>query len=127
MKKILFLFIATMMAVGAMAQMPQFNPEDMVKRQVDQMKEKCSLTDDQYKAVYALQLANMQKMMAEMDSVRQAGGDMRGAFDREKMQKRNEELNNAIKAVLSEDQYKAYEELQAERRKRFRNFGGGGF
>lgn len=125
MKKLFFSLIVMMMTMSVMAQMPQFNPEDMVKQQVDEMKTKCKLDDKQYKAVYDLQLASQKQMMAEIDSIQNAGGDMFAAFDMGKMQKRQEEMNNKIKGILNAEQYKAYEELQKERRQRFQNFGGG--
>ena len=119
MKKLFVSLVAVFMTVAAMAQMPQFNPEDMAKRQVEHMKETLKLNDDQYKAIYELFMTSTKKMQAEMDSVRQAGGDMRQAFDMEKMRKRQEEQNAAIKAILTEEQYAAYEKMQSERRRRF--------
>ena len=60
MKKLVFAFAAMMIAVCSYAQAPQggfgggmgqFNPEDMAKRQADQIKTACELNDEQYKKV----------------------------------------------------------------------------
>jgi len=45
---------------------------------------------------------------------------------REKMQQMREEQNQKIKAVLSEDQFTKYEQIQKERRERMRQGGGPG-
>jgi Spy/CpxP family protein refolding chaperone len=44
---------------------------------------------------------------------------------REKMQQMREEQNQKIKAVLSEEQFTKYEQIQQERRERMRQNGGG--
>lgn len=119
MKKIYLTLIAMVMSLGMMAQMPQFSPEDMATRQATQIKEACKLSDEQYKSVYELMLNNSKQMMARMDSIRNAGGDMRQSFDMEAMRKQQEKQNAAIKALLTEEQAAAYDKFQAERRQRF--------
>ena len=48
----------------------------------------------------------------------------RPQFDREAMQKQQEATNAALKEILSEEQYAAYEKAQQERRQRFGQGGG---
>ncbi|MBQ0021907.1 MAG: hypothetical protein KBT29_01575 [Prevotellaceae bacterium] len=126
MKKIILSLIVMLMTVSAMAQgfqRREFNPKEMATRQAEQIKNACNLSDEQYKSVCDLLIKNAEKMKVELDSIQAAGGDFRQSFDREKMRKRNEEQNAAIKALLNEEQVAAYEKMQAERRQRF---GGGG-
>lgn len=126
MKKFLLAITAMFATMSMSAQFPQFKPEDMVKRQVDQMKETCKLDDAQYKKVFDYMLAQNKAMMARMDSIRNAGGQMQ--FDPADMQKRQEEQNKALKAILTEEQFAAYQKAQQERMERMRQGGfGGGF
>jgi Na+-transporting methylmalonyl-CoA/oxaloacetate decarboxylase gamma subunit len=71
MKKIGFLMIALLMVtIVSMGQNWQNStPEEMAKRQTDQIKEKCGLDKDQEKKVYDLSLKSgkeMAKMREEM-------------------------------------------------------------
>lgn len=82
-----------------------FNPDEIVTMIVGQMKESLKLTDDQVKKVTELQktqMANMQKMFE--------GGN----FDMEAMQKQMDEHKAAMKKVLTADQFKKWEEQQAQ-------------
>lgn len=124
MKKIMIAVMALFMSVAASAQFPQFNPEDIAKRQADQMKETCKLDTAQYKKVYDYYLGNMKTMMARMDSIRNSGGQMQ--FNPGDMQKMQEQQNKALKAILNEEQFKAYEKAQQERMERMRQGGFGG-
>ncbi len=123
MKKIILSAIAMAMTMSMMAQgmgmRREFKPEEMATRQATEVKTTCNLSDEQYKAVYDLCLKNANRMKAVTDSIRAAGGDFRQSFDREAMRKRNEEQNAALKAILTEEQFAAYEKAQAERRQRF--------
>ncbi len=124
MKKIMVAVMALFMSVAASAQFPQMNPEDIAKRQADQMMQTCKLDSAQYKKVLELYATSMKKMMAQMDSIRNAGGQMQ--FNPADMQKRQEEQNKALKAILNEEQFKAYEKAQQERMERMRQGGFGG-
>ena len=126
MKKILFAFVAVLFCFTAQAQQRErreFNPEDMAKRQATEMKEKCTLSDEQYNSVYniLLQSANEQKaqrdsMMAQMKNQEGQGQGERPRMDREAMQKRQQKVDDSIKEILSEEQYTAYQTWQKERR-----------
>jgi hypothetical protein len=113
MKKIGFLLIA--MLFGTLVSMGQnwqsATPEDMAKRQTDQIKEKCGLDKDQEKKVYDLSL----KTSKEMAKMREQQGGDRDAM-REKMTKMRDEQNKEMKKILSAEQYKKYEQYLEERR-----------
>jgi biopolymer transport protein ExbD len=125
MKKIGFLMIALIM--GTMVSMAQnwqnSTPEEMAKRQTDQIKEKCGLDKDQEKKVYDLSLKSG-KEMAKMREEMQGGG---GPSDemRAKMTKVRDDQNKEMKKILSADQYVKYEKYLEERRAA-RQQGGGG-
>lgn len=120
MKKLILSFFAIAMAMTVMAQgRREFNPEEMATRQATEIKTACNLSDEQYAAVRQLYLDSSNKMKAMRDSIAAAGGDFRTSFNMDDMRKRNEEQNAKIKAILTEEQYQAYEKLQAERRQRF--------
>ena len=99
----------------------EFKPEDMATRRADQVKEAAQTTDEQYKKVYDLFLKQSKDMQAKMSE----GGSGFGAFNMEDMQKQQEATNKALKEILSEEQYKAYQKAQEEMMKRFQQ--GGGF
>ena len=111
---------ALIMTTGAFAQgFGQFNPEDMAKMQADRIKEVCKVDDGQYKKIVDYFVKDMKEMTEQMS---QGGGF--GGFDMEAMQKRMKAQTDFLKSVLTEDQYKKYEEDQ---RKMMEQFGGGGF
>ncbi len=121
MKKIILSLIVALSAVAANAQgFGPMNPEDMAKFQAERVKETCATTDDQYKALYTLYLEQSKKMMEEMEANRSQGGQ---PFNMEAIRKRMEETDKKIKAILNEEQYAKYEEMQKQMRSRF---GGGG-
>ena len=98
-------------------------PEEMAKRQTDQIKEKCGLDKDQEKKVYDLNLKSS-KEMAKIREGMQGGG---GPSDemRAKMTKIRDEQNKEMKKILTADQYVKYEKYLEERRAA-RQQGGGG-
>ena len=134
MKKLVIALVAMMITTCSFAQggfgggMGQFNPEDMAKRQADQIKTACELNDEQYKKVKdyfveqsKAQMEQMQKMMQGG----QGGGQMDMQAMQKQMQERQEAQNKFLKGVLTEDQFKKYETAQAERRRQFQGMGGG--
>lgn len=116
MKKIGFLLIALLM--GTMISVAQnwqsATPEEMAKRQTDQIKEKCGLDKDQEKKVYDLSLKSG-KEMAKIREGMQGGG---GPSDemRTKMAKTRDDQNKEMKKILTADQYVKYEKYLEERR-----------
>lgn len=125
MKKILVALVALLMTTGAFAQGfggGDFNPEDMVKRQVEHIKELCGLNDEQTKKISDYMTESQKKMMEEFQKAQQDGG---GMPDMSSFQKRREEQTKFIKSVLSEEQFKKYDEDQKKMMERFQQ--GGGF
>ena len=129
MKKIILTLMLAVVSLSSFAQfgggqfqMPK--PEEMATRRADQVKEQVKdagqLTDEQYKKVYDLYLQQSKDMQAKMSE----GGGM-GGFNMEEMQKQQEATNKALKEILSEEQFKAYQKAQEEMMKRFQQ--GGGF
>jgi len=118
MKKILFVFMVSILVTTiSYAQnrggQRNFDPEEIAKRQTEELKETLDLKKDQEKKVYELNLKNGKKM-AEMrqnsDGDREA---MRASF-----MKLREEQNKEMKKILSDTQYKKYEKYLEERRNR---------
>ena len=120
----MILMAAGMMLFGGMstanAQGPgggfNFDPEEMVKMRVDQMKQSLKLNDSQVKKLTDL----FKKQNEEMAKMFQGGG----MPDMSKMQENMKKQDEEIKKILTADQYKAYEEGQKKMREQF---GGGGF
>jgi len=125
MKKIGFLMVAILF--GTMVSLAQnwqnSTPEEMAKRQTDQIKEKCGLDKTQEKKVYDLSMKSG-KEMAKLREEMQGGG---GPSDdmRAKMTKIREEQTKEMKKILSADQFVKYEKYLEERRAA-RQQGGGG-
>ena len=97
-----------------------FNPEDMAKRQVEQIGEVVKFTDGQEAKVTEVML----KYAKKMQEMRGAPGNFMDMSDaqrqemREKMEAQRAEQNKELKAILSADQFKLYEAYQAEQQKR---------
>lgn len=100
-----------------------FDPAAFVDRQMEELKEGLELSDDQEKQVREIITAGFETMREAREGM-QDGGDREAM--REKMQQMREEQTEKIKAVLSEEQFAKYEQIQQERRERMRQ-GGGGF
>jgi len=100
-----------------------FDPAAFVDRQMEELKEGLDLSDDQEKQVREILTTGFETMRKAREGMQDGGGD-RDAM-REKMQEMREEQSLKIKAVLSEEQFVKYEQIQQERRERMRQ--GGGF
>ncbi len=112
----LFLFIA--LGVNAQHHGPQhhgpkgpMNPEEMVKKQVEQMKAELKLNEQQEKQVKELFTANfkqrgelMKKYQGQRDSVMIH------------MKKIEEQQDLSLKKILTEEQYKTYQANQEKRK-----------
>lgn len=114
MKRILSTSILLVfMAVVAMAQPPQggqFSPEDMAKSQTEQMTKDLKLNEQQVEKVSALNTKYMENMQSIFQN---AGGDREQM--REKMEAFRTERNDELKKILTEEQFKKYQELENER------------
>jgi hypothetical protein len=111
------------MSPGGMGGPGNFDPAAFVDRQMEELKTGLQLTDEQEKQVREIIVAGFETMQKAREGM-QEGGDREAM--REKMQKMREEQTAKIKAVLSEEQFAKYEQIQAERRERMRQNGFGG-
>jgi formyltetrahydrofolate synthetase len=124
MKKLGFLFVAVVLGTTLSMAQPQGprNPEDMAKRQTEQIKEAVGLNSDQEKKVYDLNLEMSKKMQAMFQE--NQGGDREAM--REKMTALREDQNKKMKEILTDEQWGKYEKYLEERRSRFGGGPGGG-
>lgn len=111
LKGILLLMGIAIVAIS-FAQPPrgQFNPEERVKRQTEQMVEDLKLDDAQTVKVKALNEKYSEKMS---EAFQGAAGD-RSAM-RETMTKIREEKDAELKGILTAEQFKTYQELEKKR------------
>lgn len=109
---------------GGMGGPGNFDPAAFIDRQMEELKDGLDLSDDQEKQVREILTAGSETMRKAREEMQDGGGDREAM--REKMQQMREEQNEKIKAVLTEEQFTKYEQIQAERRERMRQ-GGGGF
>lgn len=121
MKKFFFSMMLAAISLTSFAQhgggqRREFKPEEQATRRANQVKEAAKTTDKQYQKVYDLFLKQAQDAQAKMKEAQEKGE--RPQFDREGMQKQREATNAALKEILSEEQFEAYEKAQQERRQR---------
>ena len=107
---------------GGMGGSGNFDPSAFVDRQMEELKEGLQLTEDQEKQVREIIVAGFETMRNAREEMQDGDRDAM----REKMQKMREEQTAKIKAVLSEEQFAKYEQIQAERLERMRQGGFGG-
>ncbi len=101
----------------------EVDPEEMAKRQTEQLKEALDLNADQEKQVYELNLKTGKKMRSMREEM-SAGSRPEGM--REKMAAMREEQNAKMKEILNEAQWKKYEKYLEERRARWQQRRSGG-
>jgi Spy/CpxP family protein refolding chaperone len=116
MKKLGLLFMLMIFATASLVAQNRdgqrnFDPEEMAKRQTENLKKEIGLDDKQEKKVYELTLDNSKKMMG----LREKYGDDREGM-REEMMKIREDGNKGMKEILSDKQWKKYEQYLKERR-----------
>lgn len=134
MKKLSIVLSLLMVATISFAQAPggqrpggqmNFNPEDMAKRQAERLQQQLELSKVQYDSLYVFFLAQSKEQQKQREQMRQ-GGQQPQQMDREAMmerfQKQREAQEAKLKTILTEAQFKKYQEQQAQQRA---NFGGG--
>lgn len=92
---------------------PPPSPEEMAKRQTTHLAEELDLDDAQKAKLQEINLAFAQKL----EAMREEGRDHREAM-REKRETVQKERVAQLKEVLSEEQFKAFEEMKSDRPKR---------
>lgn len=104
-------------------------PEQRIARQTKQLVDELKLNKDQEAKVLAINKKYMEKQSFDFSKMRDASDEERAKM-REEMQKVNAERSKEIKAVLTADQVKLYDEMQKKREEMRRNgmgnFGGPG-
>ncbi len=107
------------------------NPEEMVKRQTQRLVEELKLNKDQEAKVLAINKKYMENRSFDWQKMRDASDEERTKM-REEMRKVQEERSKEIKAVLTPEQAKLFDENQKKREEMMRNgqgrmggFGGG--
>jgi hypothetical protein len=109
---IFVLILSTSTLFGQDSNISKSTPEQRAKFQTEQMNKKLPLKADQYEAVYAINI----KFAKETEPyIRETDGKMKKLRELKAIQnKKSEEM----KAILTPDQYKKYEELQKENREK---------
>lgn len=97
-------------AQGMGGGMGQMSPAERSARQLDMMKTRLNLTDDQTAKVKDL-IADRDKKSADL---RASGGDMETM--RPKMMEIQKDFSDKVKAILTDDQKKTYDEMQSQMR-----------
>lgn len=117
MRKLMMMLGLLVLGTASYAQRGGGNatPEVRAERQTKMMTEKLGLSEDQQKQMYTLQLARGQKMQ-----------ELREAQNREGMKTANEDFQKSLATILTPDQAKKYEEMEAEMRAQRGQGGGGG-
>jgi hypothetical protein len=114
---VLFLFV---MCMNSFAQMGG-DPQERLKRNLEDLKTRLKLTDVQYKKVDTILTAQM----TEMGKIRDAAdGDFESM--RTKMTELRDKTDKKVIAVLTKDQIVEYKKIQEERAARMRQMMGGG-
>jgi periplasmic protein CpxP/Spy len=121
MKRILVFAMMIMLGLGsafAQQQKSNFDPEKMLQKQVDEMKQALNLTPDQVTKITPILKSAQEKQHAQMQKMHNAGGNS----DREKMradrQKMVAEMDAKIKPILKGDQVKKLEAFRQDQQKR---------
>jgi len=103
---------------------PQMNPEEMLKRQTQRLVEDLKLNKDQEAKVNAINKKYADKNPGGWQKMRDASDEERTKL-RDEMRKVNEEKNKEIKALLTADQVKLFDEMQKKRDEARKNNPGG--
>ncbi len=97
-------------AVSAQSDSTKHSPEKRAKTMTDKMKTELTLTDDQYKQVYDINLKYAQK---NQEAVGGEGTRMQKA---KTLRSGNSAKNEELKAVLNSEQFEKYSALQKEKK-----------
>ena len=121
MKRILLFAMMIMLGIGstfAQQKKGNFDPEKMLQKQVDELKQALNLTPDQVTKITPILKSEQEKQRAQMQKMHEGGGK----FDREKMkadhQKMMAETDAKIKPIFKGDQVKKLEAFRQDQQKR---------
>lgn len=120
MKKIFFaaatallMLVGNVSAQGRPEGRPQMNPEEFAKRRTEHLTKQLELNEEQSKQVYAQQL-NQMKQMQQLRQDQQTSREQM----REKMHAARQQQDAEMKQILTDEQYKKWQQLQQEGRHR---------
>ena len=105
---------------GTRGDRPQMNPEEMLKRQTQRLVEELKLTKEQELKVTAINKKYMEKQSADWSKMRDASDEERAKL-REARIKIQAEKDKEIKAILTAEQIKLYDEAQKKREEMRKN------
>lgn len=108
------------MGQGNRGDRPQMTPEQRLQRQTQRLVEELKLTKEQETKVVAINKKYMEKQTGDWSKMRDASDDERAKM-REGMQKIQAEKDKEIKAVLTPEQVKLYDENQKKREEMRKN------
>jgi len=114
-RKISILFIAFMAITTILAAQPNITAEEKAKMETEWMKTDLNLDETTALNVESINLKYATKRKEMMQEMRNSGGEPDREAMRETMQTLNEEKNNELKLVLTQEQYIKYLELAPER------------
>jgi len=97
--------------------------EEGIKERVDQLAETLKLNDDQHKQLEKVEMDFYKKIDVERQKMRNEGGPLPQDREarRDKMMQMREERDARYKEILTEEQFKQYQEIQEKRRSEMRN------
>ncbi|MET0464338.1 MAG: hypothetical protein ABW007_14330 [Chitinophagaceae bacterium] len=104
------LLIGISFAVSAQSDSTKHSPEKRAKAMTDKMKTDLTLSDDQYKQVYDINLKYAQKNQEA------AGGEGSRMQKAKALKSGNASKNEELKAVLNSQQFEKYTEAQKEKK-----------
>ncbi len=111
MKKVIFVFsLMVLCSMGLYAQGRGGDMQQQMKARVDNYVKELKLEGEKADKFRQVQNESMEKMRKEMESMRESGNQDRDAM-RAKMTKFNEERDAEIKKVLSDEEFKKYQDL----------------
>lgn len=114
---------------GQRGDRPQMSPEEMLKRQTQRLVEELKLTKEQEAKVTAINKKYMEKQSFDWSKMSDASDEERAKMREERM-KVQAEKDKEIKAILTAEQVKLYDEMLKRREEMRRNgqgrFGGAG-
>ena len=105
---------------GGQGNRQQMTPEQRLQRQTQRLVEELKLTKEQEAKVLAINKKYMEKQTGDWSKMRDASDEERAKM-REEMQKIQVEKNKEIKAVLTQEQVKLFEENQKKREEMRKN------
>lgn len=105
---------------GSRGDRPQMTPEQMQQRQTQRLVEELKLNKDQEAKVTAINKKYNEKNPVDWSKMRDASDDERAKM-RETMMKVQAEKDKEIKAILTSEQLKLYDDMQKRREEMRRN------